>query len=57
MFTIAIAPVRGLLLGVLYSNEDLEGIEPQDDLEHTLQICLFLLIFNITWRTIREEQE
>jgi hypothetical protein len=55
MFNIVIAPIRGLLFGIHYSNEDLEGHDPEEDLEHTLQICLFLLIFNITWRTVREE--
>jgi hypothetical protein len=56
MFEIQIAPVRGLLAGVHYSNEDLEGVEPQENLQHTLQICLFLLIFNVIWYTTREEE-
>jgi hypothetical protein len=51
---IYIAPLRGLLLGLNYTNEDLEGLEVvAEDKRHTIQIALVALIINVNWYTTR----
>lgn len=56
MFNIYVSPLRGLLLGVAYSNEDIEGIEVEEDnLRHVLQIAFFLIMINVVWYTEYEE--
>jgi hypothetical protein len=56
MYNIFLSPLRGLLLGVAYSNEDIEGIEVEEDnLRHVLQIALFIIMINVVWYTEYEE--
>jgi hypothetical protein len=54
-FEIQIAPFFGLLAGVAYSNENLSGIETEeDDVQHFLQFALFLIMINVVWYTKKE---
>ncbi len=47
-FNINIWPITGLLLGVNYaSTTDIDG----NDLEHEIQIALFVIIFEISWNS------
>lgn len=56
MFNIYVSPLRGLLLGAAYSNEEIEGIEVEEDnLRHVLQIAFFLIMINVVWYTEYEE--
>jgi len=56
MFNIYLSPLRGLLLGAAYSNEEIEGIEVEEDnLRHVLQIAFFLIMINVVWYTEYEE--
>lgn len=51
-FEIQIAPFYGILLGVAYNNESLSGVETEeDDIQHFLQIALFIVIVNCIWYT------
>ena len=48
MFQVEFFPVYGLIVGINYSNEDLEMIEVvAEDRRHTIQIFLFIFGFNI----------
>jgi|DEB0MinimDraft_10_1074344.scaffolds.fasta_scaffold259626_2 hypothetical protein len=43
-------PIYGFMVGVNYSNEELEEIEVvADDKRHTLQLFFFVLGLNIHW--------
>lgn len=56
-FEIQIAPFYGLLLGVAYSNENLSGVETEeDDIQHFLQFALLLVMINVVWYTKKENQ-
>jgi hypothetical protein len=47
-FQINVWPITGLLLGVNYaSTTDLDG----EDLQHELQFALFVIIFEISWKS------
>jgi hypothetical protein len=51
-FEIQIAPFYGFLLGVAYSNENLSGIETEeDDVQHFLQLAIFIIMINFVWYT------
>lgn len=55
MIQIDFFPIYGAMVGINYSNEDIEQIEVvADDKRHTLQFFLFILGFNIHWYTIRQ---
>lgn len=52
MVQLELFPVYGLILGVNYSNEDIEMIEVvADDKRHTIQVFLFLIGLNIHYFT------
>ncbi|MGB1086649.1 MAG: hypothetical protein ACPGU8_03705 [Methylophilaceae bacterium] len=54
MFEVDIFPIYGLIVGVNYSNEDIELLDVvADDKRHTIQIFLFLIGFNIHFFTTR----
>ena len=54
MFEVDIFPIYGLIVGVNYSNEDIEMLDVvADDKRHTIQIFLFLIGFNIHFFTNR----
>jgi hypothetical protein len=54
MFELDIFPIYGLIVGVNYSNEDIEMLEVvADDKRHTIQVFLFLFGFNIHFFTTR----
>lgn len=47
-FEVNIWPITGLLLGINYaSTTDLDG----EDLQHELQLALFVIIFEISWNS------
>ena len=47
MFQIDFFPIYGIILGVNYSNEEIEQIEVlADDKRHTLQIFIFIFDLN-----------
>jgi len=55
-FEIQIAPFYGFLLGVAYSNEELSGIETEeDDVQHFLQLAIFIIMINFVWYTKKKE--
>ena len=43
---VLIAPIKGLMFGALYNND-----EGPEDIEHTIQILLFIFSFNFIWYT------
>lgn len=48
-------PIYGIMIGVNYSNEDLEQIEVvADNKRHTIQFFFFLFGINIHWFTDNE---
>lgn len=52
MVQLELFPVYGLILGVNYSNEDIEMIEVvADDKRHTIQVFLLLIGLNIHYFT------
>jgi len=52
MIQVDFFPIYGVMVGINYSNEDIEMIEViGDDKRHTLQFFLFLFGFNIHWFT------
>ena len=52
MFQIDFFPISGIILGVNYSNEEIEQIEVlADDKRHTLQIFIFIFGINFHWFT------
>jgi hypothetical protein len=53
MIQINVFPILGFIAGVHYTNEDREGLPMEDDLAHTVQVFLFLIVLNITWFTVR----
>ena len=54
MIQIDVFPILGFIVGVNYTNEDREGIPPEDDLGHTIQLFIFIIVINISWFTIRD---
>lgn len=51
-WTVEIAFMRGFGLCVNYTNEELEGVDIiADDLRHTIQIVLFIVVINISFFT------
>jgi hypothetical protein len=54
-FEIQIAPFYGLLLGAAYNNENLSGIETdEDDVQHFLQLAIFIIMINFVWYTKKQ---
>ena len=52
MFEIHFALMRGFGLCINYTNEDLEGVPViADDMRHTIQLILFIVIININFYT------
>lgn len=52
MFQIDFFPIYGIILGVNYSNEEIEQIEIlADDKRHTLQVFIFIFGINFHWFT------
>lgn len=52
MIQIDFFPIYGFMVGINYSNEEIEMIEVvADDKRHTLQFFLFIFGFNIHWFT------
>ena len=52
MVQLELFPVYGLILGVNYSNEDIEMVEViADDKRHTIQVFLLLIGLNIHYFT------
>lgn len=43
---ITIAPIKGLMIGALYNND-----EGEDDTEHTVQLLFFIFSVNFIWIT------
>lgn len=43
---VLIAPIKGLMFGALYNND-----EGPEDIEHTIQVLLFIFSFNFIWFT------
>lgn len=43
---IIITPIKGVMLGALYNDEDFE-----DETDHTIQVLLFVISFNFLWTT------
>jgi hypothetical protein len=43
---ILITPIKGVMLGALYNDEDFE-----DETEHTIQVLLFIISFSFIWTT------
>ena len=43
---VIIAPIKGLMLGALYNND-----EGETDTEHTVQILFFIFSLNFIWIT------
>ena len=55
MFEIDFFPIYGFLIGVNYSNEDLEDLEViADDKRHTLQFFFIIFGINVHWFTYNE---
>jgi len=55
MFEIDFFPIYGFLIGVNYSNEDLENLEViADDKRHTLQFFFIIFGINVHWFTYNE---
>jgi len=54
MFQVEIFPIYGLIIGVNYSNEDIEMIEViADDKRHTIQFFFLLIGLNIHYFTTK----
>jgi len=54
MFQVEIFPIYGLIIGVNYSNEDIEMIEViADDKRHTIQFFFLLIGLNIHFFTTK----
>tara|TARA_X000001382_G_C3089683_1_gene153146 strand:+ start:86 stop:250 length:165 start_codon:yes stop_codon:yes gene_type:complete len=52
MFDVSISYIYGFGIGIYYSNEDIEEVKTiSDDMRHTLQIALFIIMININWFT------
>ncbi len=52
MIQIDFFPLYGFMIGIVYTNEDIEECEePRDDLRNTIQIFLGLFGVNIHWFT------
>ena len=43
---ILITPIKGVMLGALYNDDDFE-----DETEHTIQVLLFVISFSFIWTT------
>jgi len=43
---IIITPIKGVMLGALYNDDDFE-----DEVEHTIQVLLFVISFSFVWTT------
>jgi len=43
---IIITPIKGVMLGALYNDDDFE-----DEVEHTIQVLLFVISFSFVWIT------
>jgi hypothetical protein len=43
---VVIAPIKGLMFGALYNND-----EGEDDIEHTVQLLFFIFSVNFIWIT------
>lgn len=43
---IIITPIKGVMLGALYNNDEFE-----DETEHTIQVLLFVISFSFIWIT------
>jgi len=43
---ILITPIKGVMLGALYNDDDFE-----DEVEHTIQVLLFVISFSFVWTT------
>ena len=51
-FEIQIIPFYGLLLGFAYNNEELSGIETdEDDVQHYFQVAILIIVLNFVWYT------
>lgn len=54
MFQVEIFPIYGLIIGINYSNEDIEMIEViADDKRHTIQFFFLLIGLNIHYFTTK----
>jgi len=54
-FEIQIVPFYGLLLGFAYNNEELAGIETEeDDVQHFFQVAILIIVFNFVWLTKKD---
>lgn len=54
-FEIQIVPFYGLLLGFAYNNEELAGIETdEDDVQHYFQVAILVIVLNFVWLTKKE---
>lgn len=55
MFQIDFFPLYGIVFGINYSNEEIEGMPVlADDKRHTMQFFLFVFGFNIHWFTLNK---
>tara|TARA_R110002153_G_scaffold45894_2_gene129257 strand:- start:2183 stop:2350 length:168 start_codon:yes stop_codon:yes gene_type:complete len=55
MFQIDFFPLYGIVAGINYSNEEMEGMEVlADDKRHTIQFFLFVFGMNFHWFTLNE---
>ena len=55
MFQIDFFPIYGAMIGINYSNEDIEEVEViADDKRHTIQFFFFVFGMNFHWFTANE---
>ena len=48
---VQISPMIGFAFGFIYSNEEIEQVEYDEDKRHTIQIVLLFFIININYFT------
>lgn len=51
MIQIQFAPILGILFGLSYYNDEDDELSMHDDIQHGVQIALFLIVIDVIWYT------